>query len=54
MKFFTLFAVVVALNSCNTSVGIYRDTKAACVWTKEKIQGTGGGGGGYAYDEPVY
>ena len=54
MKLLTLFAVVFALNSCNTSIGLYRDTKAACIWTKEKIQGTGGGDGGDDYGEPVY
>lgn len=54
MKLLTLLAVVFALNSCNTCIGIYRDSKAACVWTKEKVQGSGGGGGGYEYGAPVY
>ena len=38
MKFLILLAAVFALNSCNTSIGVYRDTKAAFLWTKEKIQ----------------
>ena len=53
MKFLILVAVILALNSCNTSIGLYRDTKAGFQWTKEKIQGTGGGGG-YEDDLPVY
>ena len=55
MRLFTLFAVIFALNSCNTGIGLYRDTKAACIWTKGKMQGTdGGGGGGDDYGAPVY
>ena len=41
MKFLILLAAVFALNSCNTSIGVYRDTKAAFLWTKGKIQGSG-------------
>ena len=56
MKALLVLATVLALNSCNTSIGLYRDTKQAFVWTKEKIQGAGSGGGGGGYDEgaPVY
>jgi len=39
MKLLILLAAVFALNSCNTSIGIYRDSKAAFLWTKGKIQG---------------
>ena len=39
MKLLILLAAVFALNSCNTSIGIYRDRKAAFLWTKGKIQG---------------
>lgn len=46
MKYLIAIAAIFALNSCNTSIGIYRDTKQAFNWTKEKIQGAGGGGGG--------
>ena len=56
MKFLILLAAVFALNSCNTSIGLYRDTKQAFSWTKSKIQGSGGGGGGGGddYGAPVY
>lgn len=57
MKILLLVATVFALNSCNTSIGIYRDTKAAFLWTKGKIQSGGGdSGGGYEeeYGAPVY
>lgn len=54
MKYLIVLAAVFALNSCNTSIGIYRDTKQAYSWTKDKIQGTGGGGGGDEYGAPVY
>ncbi len=51
MKLLVLLVITFALNSCNTTIGVYRDTKAGFLWTKNKIQGTGGG-----YDEsyPVY
>jgi hypothetical protein len=39
-----LFAAMFAVSSCNTSIGVYRDARQAYSWTKEKIQGTGGGG----------
>lgn len=37
------------LTSCNTTIGLWRDTKAGVIWTKNKIQNSGnsGGGGGY-------
>jgi predicted small secreted protein len=54
MKTLLALAVVFALNSCNTSIGLYRDTKQAFSWTKEKFQGSGGGGGGYDQGAPVY
>jgi hypothetical protein len=60
MKYLILLATVFALNSCNTSIGLYRDTKQAFFWTKEKIQGVGNGGGGGGgggednYGAPVY
>jgi predicted small secreted protein len=44
MRFIIVLATVFALNSCNTSIGLYRDTKQAFQWTKQKIQGAGGGG----------
>jgi hypothetical protein len=55
MKFVLLAIALLTLNSCNTIIGMYRDTKQAVIWTKDKIQGSGGGGGGDAYsDAPVY
>lgn len=41
MKYLVVIATVLALNSCNTSIGIYRDTKQAVSWTKAKVQGGG-------------
>jgi len=41
-----LLLTTLALTSCNTSIGLYRDTKQAFHWTKDKIQGTGGDGYG--------
>ncbi len=58
MKHLALLALAASLVSCNTTIGLYRDTKAAVLWTKDKFQGSGGGGGGGGYDEeygaPVY
>lgn len=57
MKYLIVLVALFALNSCNTSIGIYRDTKNAFMWTKGKIQGAGGGSGGAAeedYGAPVY
>jgi len=56
MKFLTVLAAVFVLNSCNTSIGLYRDAKQGFNWTKEKIQGMGNGGGGGGDQEgaPVY
>lgn len=39
-----LILSALALVSCNTSIGIYRDTKQAFHWTKDKIQSSGDGG----------
>ena len=55
MRLLIVLATVFALNSCNTTIGMYRDTKQAFSWTKNKIQGSsGGGGGGEEYGAPVY
>ncbi len=53
-----LFAIVV-LNSCNTSIGLYRDSVQAYQWTKQKIQqsngdGAGGQSTGDEYGAPIY
>ncbi len=44
MKFTLLCLLSLALVSCNTSIGIYRDMKQGFHWTKTKMQGSGGGG----------
>lgn len=56
MKYFLLLAIVFSMVSCNTSIGIWRDTKATYNWSKKKIQESQGGGGGdeYEYGAPVY
>lgn len=55
MRLFLLIITALALNSCNTMIGLGRDTKQGYEWTKNKIQGSGGGGGD-TYDQgaPVY
>jgi predicted small secreted protein len=56
MKLLIILVAALALNSCNTFIGIGRDTKQGYQWTKGKIQGSGGGGGGgdENYGAPVY
>ena len=54
MKYLIALVCVLALNSCNTLIGLGRDGKQAYDWTKAKVQGTGGGGGGDEYGAPVY
>lgn len=51
MKLLIVTAVALALNSCNTCIGIGRDTKQGYNWTKSKIQGTQGDASSGA---PVY
>jgi len=54
MKIVLLTVALVSLNSCNTFIGMYRDTKQAVIWTKDKIQGTSSGGGDAYSDAPIY
>lgn len=58
MKLLILLTVSFSLVSCNTSIGVWRDTKAAYNWTANKISESrnGGSGGGYdtEYGAPVY
>lgn len=56
MKVFLLVAFVISLASCNTSIGIWRDTKATYNWSKRKIQESQNGGAPEEYDQgaPVY
>jgi predicted small secreted protein len=53
MKWMLLICMVVSLGSCNTTVGVWRDTKATYHWTKEKIQNSGNGSQ-QEYGAPVY
>ncbi len=45
MKFLLILATAFALNSCNTLIGMGRDTKQGYQWTKSKFEGTGETGG---------
>jgi len=52
MKFFFILLTLLALNSCNTLIGITRDTKEGYHWTKTKIQGASAPADNYG--APVY
>lgn len=39
MKFLLVIAALFSLNSCNTLIGLGRDTREGYLWTKKKIQG---------------
>ena len=54
MKLFIVIVAALALNSCNTLIGLGRDTKQGYQWTKAKIQGSGGGGGQDSSGDVVY
>jgi len=57
MKSLLLLAFVFSTVSCNTAIGVWRDTKATYHWSKKKIQESQSGGGGeqhYEYGAPVY
>ena len=54
MKFFSILAVLVCLTSCNTLIGVGRDTKEGFIWTKNKIQGAGQQSSQDQYGAPVY
>ena len=41
MKLLMLVVAVLTLNSCNTMIGLGRDTKEGFIWSKNKIQGAG-------------
>jgi len=46
MKHLIVLAVLFVLHSCNTMIGLGRDTKQGYQWTKEKIQNSGNTSGG--------
>lgn len=58
MKFLIVLGALLSLNSCNTLIGMGRDTKQGYQWTKAKIQNSSSGGGSNdSYDPsgaPVY
>ncbi len=57
MKFFLILAAAGSLVSCNTSIGLWRDTKAGFNWSKKKIEESNNGGGGEQdteYGAPIY
>jgi len=59
MKIFFVLAAIGTLVSCNTSIGMWRDTKATYEWSKRKIEESNNGGAGgseqqYEYGAPVY
>jgi predicted small secreted protein len=55
MKALLLLITVLSMVSCNTSIGLWRDTKAGYNWSKAKIQNSGSGGQqDYEYGAPVY
>jgi len=41
MKFLLIGMAALSLSSCNTLIGLGRDTQQGYNWTKDKIQGTG-------------
>ncbi len=41
MKFLIVIVSLFALNSCNTLIGLGRDTKLGYQWTKSKMQRDG-------------
>lgn len=53
MKWILLIATLVSLTSCNTMIGVWRDSKAGYQWSKEKMQNSGGGSQ-EEYGAPVY
>jgi predicted small secreted protein len=57
MKALLLLAIAFSMISCNTAIGVWRDTKATYHWSKKKIQESGNNSGGdvdYEYGAPVY
>lgn len=56
MKFIIVLLAAATLTSCNTLIGMGRDTKQGYHWVRGKMQGSGGGGGGGGeeYGAPVY
>jgi predicted small secreted protein len=56
MKYVMLAIALLALNGCNTLIGLGRDTKEGFYWCNDKIQNMrqNSGGGGTDSGAPVY
>ncbi len=54
MKILAVILTIISLNSCNTCIGLYRDTKQGVNWTRDKMQGADGGSEGGSSNAPVY
>lgn len=55
MKYLLALAATLSLVSCNTSIGLWRDSVKAYDWTKSKIQGNNDPYGSQTeYGAPVY
>lgn len=52
MKLLLVIVAALALNSCNTLIGLGRDTKQGYQWTKSKFEDKGSAAD--AYGAPVY
>jgi len=54
MKIILIVIAFLPLCSCNTMIGIGRDTKQGFIWTKNKIQGAGQSSSDDYSGAPVY
>jgi len=54
MKYACLFSLAVLLSSCNTMIGIGRDSKEGYQWSKRKIQEKRQPAYQNSYGGPVY
>ncbi len=54
MRYLFALVLLLALNSCNTGIGLGRDIKHGFNWTQGKVQQSGNGGGSSGDVAPVY
>lgn len=54
MKTLCAIIAILTLNSCNTLIGIGRDTKQGYQWSRAKMQGSGQQQPQEDYGAPVY
>lgn len=52
MRYLFALVLLLALNSCNTGIGLGRDIKQGYDWCQGKVEESGNGGGGDV--APVY